>query len=124
MTSLSSALGYHKIVAQKLAFKLKSISCDTSPRKYIDKIDDVSIDVLGDISSFDLLLIFKGQYMEEDEVGCSVCQEKNERHVHYSQSKVTFLNLRNPVPKQSVVDSFCYKGSKIRLLNVREQVNK
>ncbi len=114
-------MGYHKIVAQKLAFKLKSISCDTSPRKYIDKIDDVSIDVLGDISSFDLLLIFKGKYMEEDGVGCSVCQEKNERHVHYSQRKITFLNLRKPVPKQSVVDSFCYKGSKVRLLNVREQ---
>ncbi len=124
LASLGSALGYHKIVAQKLAFKLKSISCDTSPRKYIDEIDDVSLDVLGDISSFDLLLIFKGKDMEEDEVGCSVCQEINDRHVHYNKRKVTFLNLIKPIPKQSVVNSFCYKGNKIRLLNVREQINK
>ncbi|MGR3986830.1 hypothetical protein [Vibrio harveyi] len=99
--SLNGALGYHKVVAKKLALRLKSINCDTLPKSYIDTIDDVSIEILGDIASFDLLLISKGKLMEEGDKGCVRCIKKvsgiritQSALDHSLSSKSEFLNKK------------------------------
>ena len=119
--SLSGALGYHKVVAKKLALRLKSINCDTPPKSYIDTIDDVSIGILVDIASFDLLLISKGKLMEEGDKGCARCIKKSVRHTHYTKRFRSLFKLKKRVPDQPVEDAFCYMPGKARLLNVREQ---
>jgi len=123
ISTLNALFGYHKVVAKKLALKLKLISCDTKPRQYIDKIDDVSIDVLSDITAFDLLLILKGKEMEADEDGCLICQKKNKRKEHWKDAHRAILKLNKVIPTPSAVNSFCFKGDRIRLLSIREQIS-
>ena len=122
ISTLNALLGYHKVVAKKLALKLKSISCDTKPRQYIDKIDDVSTDILSDITAFDLLLILKGKNMEAGEGGCLICQEKNKRKKHWKIARRTIFKWNKTIPSPSTVESFCFMGDRIRLLSIREQV--
>ncbi|ELS9255708.1 hypothetical protein ACJO2A_15045 [Vibrio parahaemolyticus] len=118
---LNGALGYHKVVAKKLALRLKSINCDTLPKSYIDTIDDVSIEILGDIASFDLLLISKGKLMEEGDKGCVRCIKKGVRHTHYTKRFRSLFKLKKRVPEQETVDAFSYIPGKYRLMSVREQ---
>ncbi len=119
--SLNGALGYHKVVAKKLALRLKSINCDTLPKSYIDTIDDVSARILANIASFDLLLISKGKLMEEGDKGCARCIKKGVRHTHYTKRSRSLFKLKKRVPDQPDVDAFCYLTGKARLFNVREQ---
>ncbi|MCF7478860.1 hypothetical protein L3V32_19390 [Vibrio sp. J2-4] len=119
--SLNGAFGYHKVVAKKLALRLKSINCDTLPKSYIDTIDDVSIEILGDIASFDLLLISKGKLMEEGDKGCVRCIKKGVRHTHYTKRFRSLFKLKKRVPEQETVDAFSYIPGKYRLMSVREQ---
>ncbi|WP_299132358.1 AHH domain-containing protein [uncultured Vibrio sp.] len=121
VVSLNAALGYHKVVAKKLAFRLKSINCDTLPKNYIETIDDVSIEIISDIASFDLLLISRGKLMEEGDKGCARCIKKSVRHTHYTKRFRSLFKLKKRVPEQVTVDSFSYIPGKYRLMSVREQ---
>ena len=122
ISSLNVLLGYHKIIAKKLAFRLKMINCDTLPLDYINKIDSTAIEILGDLASFDLLLISKGKNVEKGETGCSICQKNKIRNPHWKEKHETMIKLNRKIPTRSEVESFSFQGSRIRLLNIREQI--
>ncbi|MUK94779.1 hypothetical protein GNP80_20420 [Aliivibrio fischeri] len=124
ISSLNVLTGYHKVIARKLALGLKQINCDTKPKLYIGIIDDVATEILGEIASFDLLLISKGKDVEDIDVGCSICQKNKIRKTHWKTKQQTQFKFDKKIPKKSEVESFSFLGEeRIRLLNIREQIN-
>ncbi len=122
ISSLNVLSGYHKVVARKLALGLKNINCDTTPKLYIGTIDDIATEILGDIASFDLLLISKGKNGEDGEIGCSICQKNKIRNPHWKEKNQAIFKFNKKIPTSSEVESFSFLGSRVRLLNIREQI--
>ena len=69
------------------------------------------------------MLIDKGKYNEEGEVGCSICQKKK-RVTHWKKKYENVFKLNKSIPTMSDVESFSFYGIRTRLLSIREQIKK
>ncbi|MCG9578777.1 AHH domain-containing protein, partial [Vibrio tubiashii] len=87
--SIDSTVGYHKVVAIKLALTLKKLDCDTDYLVYVDAIDDVARKILGYISNFKLLLKSDGARFRSGSQGCGSCVTRDN---HYTPGKFVFFN--------------------------------
>ncbi|GAA5648258.1 AHH domain-containing protein [Vibrio proteolyticus] len=105
--------GYHKIVGVKLARALKGLTCKTNKEEYSETLDDLSIEILGEISRDKLLLIHRGKHFAKGASGCEDCQEPGAR------TKRKHFGPLDNAPKKSKVKKFCYIGN--RLKTVKEQ---
>lgn len=95
--SIDSTIGYHKVVAIKLALTLKDLDCDTNYLIYVDKIDDVSKKILGYISNFKLLLKSDGARFKHRQNGCGACTT---RDAHFKPGSFEFFHKRqDPIEK-------------------------
>ncbi|EGR3362314.1 hypothetical protein DMN80_05060 [Vibrio parahaemolyticus] len=105
--------GYHKVVGVKLARTLKGLNCKTNKERFTAKLDDLSIDILGEISRNKLLLIQRGANFLPGKSGCETCSEPNAKtnRVHF--------NSQDNAPSTIEVKAFCYSGR--RLKTIKEQ---
>ncbi|WP_049846766.1 AHH domain-containing protein [Vibrio sp. VPAP30] len=105
--------GYHKIVGVKLARALKGLTCKTSKEGFSSALDDLSIEILGEISRDKLLLIRRGKDFAKNKAGCEICQTpgSNTKRVHFGPL--------DKAPSLAKVRVFCYAGR--RLKTVKEQ---
>ena len=53
----------------------------------------------------------------------SICQNKELRKPHWNESQRAIFKLNKKIPTSSEVELFSFKGNRVRLLNIREQVN-
>ncbi len=115
---LDELSGYHKIVGVKLARVLKGLPCGAED--FVKKLDELSIEIVGDISRYDLLLISRGKFMEEKKGGCRLCRAENSitNRIHFDDIDLA--------PKKVKVDDFCFmNGSRNdRLKIIYEQKSK
>ncbi|OCH19489.1 AHH domain-containing protein [Aliivibrio logei] len=105
--------GYHKIVAVKLARILKGLTCKSDPETFTETLDDLSIDIVGEISRNELLLLQRGKFFAKNKKGCDDCR------VPDSKTNRKHFGPSDNAPKKSVVVTFCYNGS--RLKTIKEQ---
>ncbi|MEZ8348719.1 AHH domain-containing protein [Vibrio splendidus] len=105
--------GYHKVVGVKLARALKGLSCRTNKERFTAKLDDLSIDILGEISRNKLLLLQRGAHFAPGESGCEMCSEAA------SMTNRVHFNSLDSAPSKLEVKAFCYSGR--RLKTIKEQ---
>ncbi|MUK50071.1 hypothetical protein A6E13_07155 [Aliivibrio fischeri] len=108
--------GYHKIIAVKLARTLKGLTCKSDPETFVETLDDLSIDIVGEISRYELLLLQRGKFFTKNQKGCNDC-----RIVDSKINRKHFGPLDN-APNKATVKKFCYNGS--RLKTIKEQLPK
>ncbi len=95
--SIDSTIGYHKVVAIKLALTLNKLNCDTDYLIYVDEVDDVSKKILGYISNFKLLLKGDGARFNKGQIGCGVCTK---RDAHFTPGGFEFFNKRRDLTER------------------------
>lgn len=105
--------GYHKIVGVKLARALKGLHCKTDIEEFSATLDDLSLEILGEISRDQLLLIKRGKDFAKGKSGCEICQSPGAK-----TNRIHFGPLDN-APNETKVSLFCYTGA--RLKTVKEQ---
>lgn len=105
--------GYHRITGVRLTRVLKGLTCKSEPKNFTDKIDDLSIKLLKEISTNKLLLLERGKHFAKGKKGCDDCQKPN------AKTKRVHFDALDNAPTKEKVKTFCYLG--IRLKTIQEQ---
>ncbi len=115
LSVVENVSGYHKIVASMLAKTLKSLDCDTNAQDYVDRLDELSIDIADLLGRHKLHLISRGRHLSPAGSGCHFCRSSktNQPRKHYEVGDKSF---RKPVPTKSEVKSFCFEGESLKTL--------
>lgn len=101
MHRFNELFAYHKICRLKLSttIKFKKLNCTTKPEKVVNAIDELSSEILMDISYFKLNLFNNGRFYKDGESGCK-------------QSDSTKCHRNHQYPKLNKSDIF-FPGSSI-----------
>lgn len=72
MHKFNELLAYHKICRMKLSNKIKlnKLNCKSKPEKVVNSLDELSTELLLEISLFKLNLFNGGKYYKKNESGC------------------------------------------------------